>query len=398
MQVPSPLHDALRQGSLVVCAGPGVDAAASLPSTAEIILALRDKANEGEPEPDDEVARALESGEYGRAFTGLKRTLGARYQQIVADVLSGSFVVPPMLAALAGLSPQLRAVFTTSLVSQLYTRAFEGTWSSHDEPRAVLAQLSHMVFHLRGTVGRRDSWILTRDEERRALRSDSAHGELFGAAYRSQRLLVVGFDVDGPALRGVLQLLPATEPHGAPEHFIALGTPCTADRRRELAELGFEVIVGEPEALLRALGGQATDAAKPDLPEGCPYPGLEAFGEAYERAFFGRHVEVSQAAARLGDQGGGDARRWLAIEGPSGVGKSSFVFAGIIPALRKGFAPGTSRRWVVASTRPGAQPLHNLVAALDEALVEQGGLAGSHEALVAEALAQPSALADAVAS
>jgi hypothetical protein len=88
----------------------------------------------------------------------------------------------------------------------------------------------------------------------------------------------------------------------------------------------------------------------------CPYRGLAAFGEGNAKYFFGRSSEIRTALAQL--------QRWplLAVIGPSGVGKSSFVHAGLVPALR---AAGD---WKVCVLRPGRVPLHRLVSVLEETL------------------------------
>jgi hypothetical protein len=88
-----------------------------------------------------------------------------------------------------------------------------------------------------------------------------------------------------------------------------------------------------------------------------PYRGLAAFGEHDAKFFFGRSAEIRTALAQL------DVWPLLAVIGPSGVGKSSFVHAGLVPALRS-----TGGVWQVRVLRPGRQPLHSLAATLDDAI------------------------------
>jgi len=87
----------------------------------------------------------------------------------------------------------------------------------------------------------------------------------------------------------------------------------------------------------------------------CPYRGLAAFGEADAKYFFGRSNEIRTALAQL------EAWPLLAVIGPSGVGKSSFVHAGLVPAVR-----GTGGQWQVRILRPGRHPLQSLATTLDE--------------------------------
>ncbi|HET7545398.1 MAG TPA: protein kinase [Polyangiaceae bacterium] len=90
------------------------------------------------------------------------------------------------------------------------------------------------------------------------------------------------------------------------------------------------------------------------LQEGAsPYPGLSAFQESDADRFFGRGTDILHLIARLRDHPG------AAVVGASGVGKSSFVRAGVVPALR---ASGES--WEALILRPGREPLEGLATAL----------------------------------
>jgi eukaryotic-like serine/threonine-protein kinase len=95
----------------------------------------------------------------------------------------------------------------------------------------------------------------------------------------------------------------------------------------------------------------------------CPYRGLAAFGENDAKFFFGRSNEIRTALAQL------EGWPLLAVIGPSGVGKSSFVHAGLVPAVR-----GTGGNWQVRILRPGRSPLQSLATTLDEN-IETGQIA-----------------------
>ncbi|HKY40854.1 MAG TPA: TIR domain-containing protein [Polyangiaceae bacterium] len=98
-----------------------------------------------------------------------------------------------------------------------------------------------------------------------------------------------------------------------------------------------------------------------------PYPGLLPFEEANAGLFFGRDEEIQRAveavtrAAQFGDP------RLVVLFGPSGVGKSSLLRAGLLPRLRQ-----DSRLVLVEPFRPGSMPLHALSAALAESLSSVG--------------------------
>lgn len=95
----------------------------------------------------------------------------------------------------------------------------------------------------------------------------------------------------------------------------------------------------------------------PEIPA-CPYPGMVPFSEAQSEFFYGREREIDDALERL------RLHPFLTVIGPSGSGKSSLVFAGLIPALRRSrlFGPG---EWDVLSMRPGEKPLTQLHRLLD---------------------------------
>jgi len=112
------------------------------------------------------------------------------------------------------------------------------------------------------------------------------------------------------------------------------------------------------EAVLKAPAGAASLA---EVEERSPYPGLQSFTEKDAAVFFGREAEVKALWQRL------QGRRLLAVIGPSGAGKTSFVRAGVVASKPEG--------WGVIACKPGAAPLRSLGQALGPAL------AGDAEAL-----------------
>jgi DNA-binding SARP family transcriptional activator len=96
-------------------------------------------------------------------------------------------------------------------------------------------------------------------------------------------------------------------------------------------ELGFDVSsdIDDLEAkILRR--DPSLQGATDDVPATttCPWPGLESYDAAAAEMFFGREGDVASALAQL------RARGALVVVGPSGVGKSSLLRAGLVPALR----------------------------------------------------------------
>ncbi len=92
-----------------------------------------------------------------------------------------------------------------------------------------------------------------------------------------------------------------------------------------------------------------------------PYKGLRPFDEADAADFFGREELITTLVEHL--SGTEMLSRFLAVVGPSGSGKSSLVNAGLLPAIRDGYVPG-SGRWYLARMLPGADPLGELESAL----------------------------------
>lgn len=94
-----------------------------------------------------------------------------------------------------------------------------------------------------------------------------------------------------------------------------------------------------------------------------PYKGLAAFHESDAGDFFGRGAVVEELVSALAED------RFLAVVGPSGIGKSSVVRAGLISALRHGAIDG-SDEWVITDMLPGPRPFLELERALERVAVD----------------------------
>jgi eukaryotic-like serine/threonine-protein kinase len=121
------------------------------------------------------------------------------------------------------------------------------------------------------------------------------------------------------------------------------------------------------------------DALEPLLPgryvrrlrsDESPYTGLRPFQEADAHRFFGRSRDVAAAVARLRDV------PLLGIVGPSGVGKSSFVRAGLVPALK-----ASGEQWSRISLRPGRSPMVALANALAPMVTSTSGTTSTYAAV-----------------
>lgn len=115
----------------------------------------------------------------------------------------------------------------------------------------------------------------------------------------------------------------------------------------------------DAQALLRALEpflpGRYTGEFAISVDDS-PYAGLSSFQESDAHRFFGRSREIAAMVQRLSD------RPLIGVVGGSGAGKSSFVRAGLIPALKR-----SGESWEAHVIRPGRDPLAalaNLIAPL----------------------------------
>lgn len=86
----------------------------------------------------------------------------------------------------------------------------------------------------------------------------------------------------------------------------------------------------------------------------CPYTGLRSFTEEESIYFKGRDEDIDLATAQL------QRNKFLMLTGASGDGKSSLIYAGIIPNARAGFLKAHYSRWCVADFRPERTPFVNL--------------------------------------
>jgi energy-coupling factor transporter ATP-binding protein EcfA2 len=146
------------------------------------------------------------------------------------------------------------------------------------------------------------------------------------------------------------------------------GAPVWDEPRRRV--IGMVVIAAEADdigKLVETAFATPTEtllAIFPELhaSEICPYRNLEAFTEADASFFFGRQSIIDELVYSLQNE-----RRFLAVFGPSGSGKSSLVQAGLIPRLKAGDVPG-SNHWTIVVIRPTDASFESLLSGLDNTL------------------------------
>jgi energy-coupling factor transporter ATP-binding protein EcfA2 len=169
-----------------------------------------------------------------------------------------------------------------------------------------------------------------------------------GNTQQYERELALHRQTRDPAFRVIPVLLPGT--NDPPAGFLQLLTWIDFSAVSRVQDAPDEVA-----RLLGAIQGNLTSDLRVQE-ELCPYRGLDAFREEDSLFYFGRGsaenktTPVGELVAKARDSS------FVMVVGRSGSGKSSLVFAGLLPALRRDL----DRFWHTLSLRPGPDPLRSL--------------------------------------
>ena len=157
---------------------------------------------------------------------------------------------------------------------------------------------------------------------------------------------IVVLDADGARVAALSPIVQVAAPAaGEPAQMFVLAGPGRTARTAQLVAppRQFELDASEPWPWLADhVLALAPGTAQTRDDERSPYPGLASFGVDDHDVFVGRERDVEEVLNRLRVQ------PLVAIVGPSGVGKSSFLAAGIVGALPAG--------WIGKIIRPGHDP------------------------------------------
>ena len=93
-----------------------------------------------------------------------------------------------------------------------------------------------------------------------------------------------------------------------------------------------------------------------------PYPGLRPFTEDEAIFFRGREEHISQIIKSL------ESKHFVMITGASGDGKSSIVYAGLVPKAKAGFFKAQFNNWEIFTFRPEKSPFENMCTQVSAAL------------------------------
>ena len=182
-----------------------------------------------------------------------------------------------------------------------------------------------------------------------------------GNTQQYERELAIVRQTSDPAFPVVPVILPETSTD-RPFDFLQLLTWIDFSHVAKVSDAPDEL-----EHLLTALRGgpPSGDVVREDI---CPYRGLDAFREEDSAFFFGRgsaddpKTPIGELMRKVREQ------PFVMVVGRSGSGKSSLVYAGLLPALRR----ERDRFWSVLSLRPGPAPLRALAVAFNPRADDEG--------------------------
>ncbi|MBA3820796.1 MAG: protein kinase [Deltaproteobacteria bacterium] len=152
----------------------------------------------------------------------------------------------------------------------------------------------------------------------------------------------------------------------------SLAEAAPTDVPRELVQIVDRCLLKLKEQRWQS-AGELLAALEPFLPgrrtqelqiDETPYAGLSSFQETDAGKFFGRNKEIAAMVTRIRD------RPMVAVVGSSGVGKSSFVRAGLVPALKR-----SGETWETLVIRPGRKPLEALASVIQPMVATVANLA-----------------------
>jgi eukaryotic-like serine/threonine-protein kinase len=152
-------------------------------------------------------------------------------------------------------------------------------------------------------------------------------------------------------------------PTDVPRELIQIIDRCLLKPKQQRWQSAGELL----RAIERFLPGRRTQQIDLEKDES-PYAGLSSFQERDAVKFFGRNREIAAMVTRIRD------RPLMAVVGSSGVGKSSFVRAGLVPALKR-----SGEAWETLVVRPGRKPLDALASTIAPMVTTAANLADELE-------------------
>lgn len=328
---------ALRSGRAVLVAGPLAAIDSGLPSAAELTARLR-------------IATATENGDADALLEQYVALHGRReaVRRLSEWLDDWNLPLSPLHQIVPALS--VHAVVTLSV-----DRLFEEACRQFRRPYIAVTfarDLSYTrvgllpIVKLNGSIDRPHTMIAG-GQDRARRRQEQPIDPLF--ARDDVQIVMVAIDGTEPDLSEIIDALRTQHPDGAPP--VALVGDDDAARR--CRELGMQPIllrgsIGQAAALLGRMAGVPPErwprTRRPVDRRSNPFRRLDVYREEDAPLFVGRENDVVTLLDRLA------SLRALLLFGASGVGKSSFLRAGLIPAVRA-HHPGMTNRLEIADAR-----------------------------------------------
>ena len=126
---------------------------------------------------------------------------------------------------------------------------------------------------------------------------------------------------------------------------------------------------------------------KKDIKDFIPFKGLKPFTTEDSDIFFGRETESDEVILKL------LKNRYITVIGAAGIGKSSLIFGGILPKIRK-ISIRESSEWRIVSLRPESDPFGNLAMAISDYVSDSGQKRIEKEMILSELLDNPGNLSE----
>lgn len=261
----STLIEAIRRRDLVLVAGTGIRTNTGLSTWPIFVSQLREymRTHGASRRLLDDIDGLIEQFRFSEVLADIELALGSvEFGCIVERLLKDDKIpISEVACAISEISPQLRTVLTTNL-DRMIERAFAGQWPMIPRATGDIAQRERIIFKLHGTLGQRDTWLLTSEQYRRAISSNSALRDTLRAFFQARTLLFVGYLPDDPDFEHILDLIERMDERQPPSHHALF--PVGYLKRmhyRRLARAGIRVSLFQPvrgalTQLLRALAEQ----------------------------------------------------------------------------------------------------------------------------------------------